>query len=524
MKKPFYLALLCFSLSATFAIAQSIPAKTSFVIQTHDALAASLLSKHYEVRALFPDLNIFQVKANQEDNLTKEALSRKQGIVFVSDKEILSTVRCNPNDSLFASQWNMQKINIEDVWCKSTGGTTLSGDTIVVGVMEPQGIYYQHKELLPNIWTNKAEIPDNNIDDDNNGYIDDYYGLNVAKMNDKHVAGKHGAEVLGVVGAKGDNVSGVTGANYNVKMMLVSQATSDADWLAGLNYFYEMRKLYNESNGKKGAFIPAINISSGFDYGLPQNFPLICQAIDKLGNVGILTVNATANSTYDIDIKGDIPGLCPSDYLIVVSNAEQDDTRGNAAYSKKSVDLYVPGTKILTTSLSNSYTTDTGTSLASPLAAGAIGLLYSLQVKGWMETVKTDPANAALQMKDFILKGVYNANSEFTGYCVSGGRLDLAHSMRLMEEQYTPIAGITINKVKTNSTSIVLDFETNLFATHMLKIYNTMGQLIKTGEYMPTNLTSNQYAIETSDLPNGVYVLQLANSTSKITYKFLALK
>ena len=80
----------------------------------------------------------------------------------------------------------------------------------------------QHPDLVDNIWKNHAEIKDNGIDDDGNGFVDDYYGWNF-KNNNSDVgndgAGQHGTPVAGIIGARGNNNIGVTGINWQVKIM-----------------------------------------------------------------------------------------------------------------------------------------------------------------------------------------------------------------------------------------------------------------------------------------------------------------
>lgn len=78
----------------------------------------------------------------------------------------------------------------------------------------------------------------------------------------------------------------------------------------------------------------------------PQDFPLICQTYDSLGKIGILSSVATINESEDIDIVGDIPNLCQSHYLFVVTNTNRNDQIINAGYSKNNVDIGASGDDI----------------------------------------------------------------------------------------------------------------------------------------------------------------------------------
>ena len=75
-----------------------------------------------------------------------------------------------------------------DVWDITTGGTAPNGDDIVVAVFD-DGFESIHRDLINNVWTNEGEIPQNGIDDDNNGFVDDYVGWNFSQGNDDHPQG-----------------------------------------------------------------------------------------------------------------------------------------------------------------------------------------------------------------------------------------------------------------------------------------------------------------------------------------------
>lgn len=134
-----------------------------------------------------------------------------------------------------------------------------------------------------------------------------------------------------------------------------------------------MKRDYLNSNGSKGAFIVSSNLSGGFD-AFPQDFPLVCQAYDSLGSVGILNSVATINENFDIDIAGDIPGLCPSPYLIVVTNTDRNDIKVEAGFSKINVDISAAGEDIPMLDESGNIREESGCSFSSPHLAGAISL------------------------------------------------------------------------------------------------------------------------------------------------------
>ena len=102
------------------------------------------------------------------------------------------------------------------------------GDPSVVVAIIDTGVDIDHEDLADNIWKNTGEIPGNGIDDDGNGYIDDYYGVNVITgKGDGDDDNGHGTHVAGIIAAK-NNFVGVLGIAYNVKIMPVKAAMARA--------------------------------------------------------------------------------------------------------------------------------------------------------------------------------------------------------------------------------------------------------------------------------------------------------
>jgi len=295
------------------------------------------------------------------------------------------------------------------------------------------GFDIDHEDL--EFWKNELEIPDNNIDDDTNGYIDDYDGWNSWSNSGEIIERDHGTHVTGIACAQGDNDKGVAGVNLHVKAMsVVGSATIESIVVAGYSYVYEMRASYNETDGAKGAFIVATNSSFGVNLGQPEDYPIWGAMYDSMGAIGILSAAATANANWDIDEEGDIPTSFPSDWLITVTNTEDDDQKNsNAAYGLTTIDLGAPGTQIYSTRQTGQYGNKTGCSMASPHVAGAIGYLFSVADEAFMEAYHSDPAGMALVIKQCILEGVDTIPS-LIGKTVTGGRLNIYKAALLMPD------------------------------------------------------------------------------------------
>ena len=352
--------------------------------------------------------------------------------------------RATPNDPRYDDQWHHFNVgqlngvvgadhNVEAAWDVTTGGVTANGDTIVVAILD-DGVDTDHTDLAANLWRNHDEIPGNGVDDDDNGYVDDYFGFNTARDTSDIEAGEfddHGTPVAGLVGAVGNNGIGVAGTNWDVKLMIVRNAflNSEAEVLQAYSYVLEARQDYDASAGERGAYVVATNASWGRDFGNPDDAPVWCGLYDRLGEAGILSAGATINGDVDVDEDGDLPTACPSDYLIAVTNLNTNDQKVNSAgFGAQSIDLGAYGAETFTTAVGNSYGYFGGTSAATPNVAGAIALLYSSPCANFGELLVADPKAAALLVKETLLTTAA-PNESLAGITVSGGRLDIGAAM-----------------------------------------------------------------------------------------------
>jgi hypothetical protein len=328
-----------------------------------------------------------------------------------------------PDDPYYEFQWAPAIMSLPQAWeVFTTGGVTATGDTIVVAVIDG-GMDWTHEDL--NCWENRHEIPNNLIDDDGNGYIDDYRGWNAYNHNGYVGAHTHGTHVSGIVGAVGNNGTGVCGVNWNVKVMPIAGSSGNESIVVeAYSYALEMRARYNETNGEEGAFIVATNSSFGVDYGNPNDYPIWCAMYDEMGAVGILSCGAGPNMNVNVDVVGDVPSACPGDYLIGITNTTSDDEKYNSAgYGINSIDIGAPGTTIYSTIPNSGYGNMTGTSMATPQVSGIIALMYAALPEEMMQACKSDPANFCLTVKYHLLNGSDHLPS-LDGLVAAGRRLN----------------------------------------------------------------------------------------------------
>jgi subtilisin family serine protease len=283
--------LLCLLLNVSFLAAQKLDYRLGYMIVQleKDVNPGSFIdsySKDYRSemtvdRTLSPAMGIYLVKfdfATIHQGKLLDAF-RSDRRVALAQYDHITHLRNIPDDPQFPSQWQWLNtgqtgglvdgdIDADKAWEFSTGGLTALGDTIVVAIVD-DGLDISHQDIIENAWTNYHEIDGNGIDDDGNGYIDDIHGWD-AYANDPEIWPNHnfnhGLNVAGMIGARGNNTIGVTGINWNVKIMMIVGGDPESAAIASYSYALIQRELYESTHGAKGAFVVATNSSWGIDF------------------------------------------------------------------------------------------------------------------------------------------------------------------------------------------------------------------------------------------------------------------
>lgn len=291
-------------------------------------------------------------------------------------------------DPLFTKQWGMKDIGVESAWRVN------AGKKIVVAVIDT-GVDYTHEDLLPNLWRNPKEIPDNNIDDDNNGYVDDIvgwdflskdnkpYDLAATNLGDLLNGGNpgHGTHCAGNVAARGQNGKGISGVAPNAEIMALrfigSEGGTTADAVLSIKYAVDNgAKVLSNSWG-----------SEGEDPADAVNNQALKDSIQYAADHDVLFVAAAGNGHQgrgydnDNDPNPAYPASYTHDNIISVAALDVNNNFGSFSnWGRAAVDIGAPGVKVFSTTVGGKYS-DTvipllganwdGTSMACPHVAGA---------------------------------------------------------------------------------------------------------------------------------------------------------
>jgi thermitase len=353
---------------------------------------------------------------------------RSRSHVQFAEPDYLNHEDGAPNDPSFGLQWGHlnsgQTVNgqtgtagADERTVPAWDVTTGSGSIVIAEV--DSGVDYNHPDLAPNIWSNPGDV---------GGCPAGTHGYNVLTstcdpMDDETNYGGHGTHVAGILGAVGNNASGVAGVNWATTILPVKWLDSagngsTSDLISALDWVLQARtagvnvRVVNDSATWKGtAFSQALS-----------------DEIDLLGQHNILFVTAAGNTGDDNDDPLVRRYPCgynrPTEICVTASN-QNDALPTWANYGPTTVDLAAPGDEIYSTLRNGTYGYISGGSMASPQVAGAAALVLSV---GHLET-------AALKAQ--ILNNV-DPVPALTGRVRTGGRLDICRAIPACAAAHPP--------------------------------------------------------------------------------------
>lgn len=295
-----------------------------------------------------------------------------------------------PNDPNYNTQWGLnntgqnQGTNNIDVNCPEAWEITTGTPDVIVAVIDT-GVDSNHDDLAPNMWVNDDEIPNNGIDDDNNGYVDDIHGYFFAgnRGDVRSFTQDHGSHVSGTVGAVNNNgigvagVAGGDGSGDGIRLMSCGIFT-DGGQAANIPSSF----IYAADNGAViaqnswGSTVPTSDIDpvirAAIDYFIAE------AGYDENQNPygpmqGGLVIFAAGNSGSNTN--GFYPGFYPR--VIAVGAIDRNNNIANFSNYGDWVDIVAPGVDVISTFRDNQYGTISGTSMATPHVSGAAALIVS---------------------------------------------------------------------------------------------------------------------------------------------------
>ncbi len=316
-------------------------------------------------------------------------LLRKNAAVRIAEPDYTYRATAVPNDPGYAKQWYLDAVKLPEAWNFAKGSPT-----VIMAILD-SGVDLQHPDLRDRIWTNPGEIPGNGVDDDHDGYVDDVHGWNFVDNNNdpnpvitpsgSSEGTNHGTLVAGVIGAAGNNLEGVTGVNWNVRLM-------------------PLRVLDSQGSGSTLAVVQAvryaiahqakvINISfTGTGYS-----QILAEALRDAYRAGIVIVAAAGNEG-DTERGGNLnahpeypvcyKGAGDDPIVIGVSSLDRNGRHSSfSSYGSDCVGISAPGENFYTTQVYRPGVQGydqpygegwSGSSLAAPLVAGTAALISSM--------------------------------------------------------------------------------------------------------------------------------------------------
>jgi subtilisin family serine protease len=410
---------------------ESVPGE--FIVKWKTGITDTSVSALFATTvASFPEIGVTLLRQGGAGAIAVQTLQSDPRVEY-AEPNYIYRASGTPNDPRFNELWGMNNTgqtggtNDADLDAPEAWDTQTGSDSTLIAVIDT-GVDYNHPDLAANIWTNSGEIPNDGIDNDNNGYRDDVRGWDfVNDDNDPLDDNLHGTHVAGTIGAVGNNGIGVAGVNWRVKIMPLKFLSGEgsgtlADAISAILYAANNKaRVMNNSWG-----------GGGFSQAL-------LDAIEYADSKGALFVAAAGNEGTDNDQIANYPSNYDAPNVVAVAAIDHNgglavwDTGGGGGggcgcgggvigapgsnFGATTVDLAAPGKDILSTTPNNGYTKLQGTSMATPHVAGVAGLVFS-QFPGWTH----------LQVKERLLSTV-DVSSGLQGKLVTGGRLNAQRAL-----------------------------------------------------------------------------------------------
>lgn len=432
---------------------------------------------------------------------------RDSGYRVEENQEIFLNALRPPNDILFPEQWALQ--NTEGPDTAALEGWKLRAQlhpalhAVKIGIVDT-GIDYKHEDLRQSMWVNPKEIPDNGIDDDHNGIIDDVYGVNAViadqPTGDPFDDYLHGTHVAGIIAARSNNHRGISGLfgkwtapdGALVKPQLVAGKFLDnrgSGDLAGAVYVV----LYMLAHDVK-----VMNHS----WGAGKDSELLRDVVKATERAGAIWIVAAGNNGSDLEQRPLYPASYAynpvtrtgSRHVLAVAALSQDGTLAHFSNYGVQVQCAAPGDGIIATLPNNHYGYLSGTSMATPYTATVAAILYAL-----------DNSSDTSSIIQRIIDGSQPLDS-LKQTVLGAGSLHLANT--LIDDRVIPRRIRNLTLIETKQHALTFSYEVN--DPHTYRVIARLGG--KKGTPLlgvpPPTIGSNQIVVRDLD-PGQTYTIAL---------------
>jgi len=334
-----------------------------FELEDHIWYTAYLL-KDTDVDAVLEAVRGLACVETAEYNFKYEAASVTD-IENVDTNAVVDAVSQNPQ---FADQWYMNDFGILEGWTHAAASGNGMAKDMVVAVIDT-GVDYTHTDLKANMWVNTGEIEGNGIDDDSNGYVDDYYGVDMtAKRGSAMDDHGHGTHVAGIIGAS-NNKEGIVGLAYDAKIMAIKAGDASGYFLqdnVAKSIIYAYDKGADVINMSFGGSASSIAVQDALEVAYTR-----CVLVASAGNEGSdnkRLPNYPAAHKYVLGVMS--VGANPVESAFTNYDVYE--------YSSVEYEVYAPGEQILSTLPGDRYAKLSGTSMAAPVVSAQAAILRSM--------------------------------------------------------------------------------------------------------------------------------------------------
>ncbi len=394
-----------------------------------------------------------------------------------------------PNDPSIANQYHLTNIQAYAAWDIHTGGNA------VVAIVD-DAVRVTHNDLAPNIWQNSGEIANNGVDDDGNGYVDDYNGFDVADNdsdpNPPNTASdfsfSHGTHCAGIASGATNNGIGGASIGFDNKIMAVKCTSNGGN----------PQLIENGYEGVTYATVAGADVIS-MSWGGPGSSQTAQNILTNAHNLGITLVAASGNDNVTTQFYP-----AAYNFVISVASSTQSDEKSSFSNYGSWIDITAPGSSILSTvaTSNSSYQYYDGTSMACPMVAGLCGLLKSY-----------DNALTPDEIEGCITQSADNIDAQNPSYVgqLGAGRINALVSLQCSNPTNPPVSKFTSDRLEENCPGVTIQFtDISIYSPDTWSwsfpggspsssnLQNPVVTYANNGTYDVTLTTTNQYGSHTA--------------------------